>query len=255
MQNRLFADEHRFDPNQLDVGFVYVMTNPFIPGLVKVGKTNRTPSERSQELSSTGVPGQWIVEFSIFTPNCTALELAAHTVLGQQRVSSDREFFRVTVGDAREKIETLADSLSIKYPGWPDLEDVKRNLENKISSEKAESSKRYLESRNRDQIRKLEAEISRREEEERRAAVAERMRTAAKQIIDDRTQKIIKQNKIIDTNSVILLAMSFYLLQQDKVWGVGLMTLFFAFLSLKELRDEIDEAVKTRIAHNLPPIE
>jgi hypothetical protein len=191
----------------------------------------------------------------MFTPNCTALELEAHTVLSQQRVSSDREFFRVTVGDAREKIEKLADSLSIKYPGWPDLEEVKRNLEIKISAAKDEAFRRYLESRNKEQLSKLEAEISRREEEEMRAAQAESLRTAARKLIDDRTQKIIKENKIIDTNSVILLAMSFYLLQQDKVWGVGLMTLFFAFLSLKELRDEIDEAVKTRIAHNLPPIE
>jgi hypothetical protein len=56
----------------LEVG--YVMTNEHIPNLIKIGMTTRTPNERSSELSSTGLPGRWSVEYSIFVPNCEKIE-------------------------------------------------------------------------------------------------------------------------------------------------------------------------------------
>lgn len=43
-------------------GYVYVLTNPHIPNLVKIGYTDREPRIRAKELSSfTGVPGKWNV--------------------------------------------------------------------------------------------------------------------------------------------------------------------------------------------------
>ena len=40
-----------------EFGYVYILTNPSMPGLVKVGKTTNTPNQRMSELHSTGVPG------------------------------------------------------------------------------------------------------------------------------------------------------------------------------------------------------
>jgi hypothetical protein len=37
-------------------GIVYVLTNPAIPGMVKIGKTCRGMAARLNELYSTGVP-------------------------------------------------------------------------------------------------------------------------------------------------------------------------------------------------------
>jgi hypothetical protein len=38
-------------------GYIYVLTNPNMPGLVKIGYTQRLPRERANELSrATGVP-------------------------------------------------------------------------------------------------------------------------------------------------------------------------------------------------------
>jgi hypothetical protein len=37
-------------------GIVYVLTNPAIPGMVKIGKTCRGMDARLNELYSTGVP-------------------------------------------------------------------------------------------------------------------------------------------------------------------------------------------------------
>ena len=39
-------------------GFIYVMTNPSMPGIVKVGMSKRVPTERAldNDLNSTGIP-------------------------------------------------------------------------------------------------------------------------------------------------------------------------------------------------------
>jgi hypothetical protein len=38
-------------------GYIYVLTNPNMPGLVKIGYTQRLPRERANDLSrATGVP-------------------------------------------------------------------------------------------------------------------------------------------------------------------------------------------------------
>ncbi|MBL4747578.1 MAG: GIY-YIG nuclease family protein [Magnetovibrio sp.] len=47
-------------------GFVYIMSNPSMPGLLKIGCTTRTPEERANELhQATGVPGKFTVEWSV----------------------------------------------------------------------------------------------------------------------------------------------------------------------------------------------
>ena len=38
-----------------DSGFLYVLENDSMPGLLKIGKTSRSPHERAGELFTTGV--------------------------------------------------------------------------------------------------------------------------------------------------------------------------------------------------------
>ncbi len=46
------------------IGTIYVLVNPSIPGLVKVGKTTRSVDIRIKELSTvTGVPSQFILVY------------------------------------------------------------------------------------------------------------------------------------------------------------------------------------------------
>ncbi|MFT7387743.1 MAG: hypothetical protein ACI8VC_000984 [Candidatus Endobugula sp.] len=43
--------------NSIEAGIVYVLTNPAMPGIVKIGKTSRDSVDaRLNELYSTGVP-------------------------------------------------------------------------------------------------------------------------------------------------------------------------------------------------------
>src|SRR5688572_6679317 len=53
-------------------GYLYVLINPSLPGLVKIGKTNRDPEQRAAELSAaTGVPTPFVLVYDAFFQNCS----------------------------------------------------------------------------------------------------------------------------------------------------------------------------------------
>ena len=77
-------------------GYIYVLINPAIPGLAKVGKTTRMPSERASEISSaTGVPSPFILLYEQPVDNCDKAEAWVHNQLERlgRRPSKNREFF------------------------------------------------------------------------------------------------------------------------------------------------------------------
>ncbi|MGW6197287.1 GIY-YIG nuclease family protein [Kribbella sp. NPDC055110] len=88
------------------VGFVYVLSNPSMPGLVKVGWTGKLTESRAKKLQTTGVPVAFKVEFRALTSKPEAVEAAAHETLASFRVSSGREFFEVTPTAATDAVRT-----------------------------------------------------------------------------------------------------------------------------------------------------
>ena len=75
-------------------GFVYVLVNPSIPDLFKVGMTERSPEERAREVSvGTGVPTPFEVLAAVPSGNPAEDERSVHAVLSDGRVGDDREFF------------------------------------------------------------------------------------------------------------------------------------------------------------------
>ena len=107
-----------------NLGFLYVLANSAMPGLVKVGKTTRTPSERAGELSGvTSIPTPFIVIYEQLFQDCSAAETFVHTYLAQKgyRVSDAREFF-----NAPSNIVIKAISLA---PGAIDGADTESNAE------------------------------------------------------------------------------------------------------------------------------
>jgi hypothetical protein len=80
----------------MSVGFIYVLINPTMPGLAKIGKTTRDPSDRVAELSSpTGVPSPFILAFEQPVADCDSAEIWIHNELTRQghRHADNREFF------------------------------------------------------------------------------------------------------------------------------------------------------------------
>lgn len=68
-----------------------------MPGLVKVGRTTRTPEERAAELSSTtGIPTAFLVADAFLFEDCDVAERLVHGKLWHRRVTTGREFFRAT---------------------------------------------------------------------------------------------------------------------------------------------------------------
>ena len=93
-----------------------------MPGLVKVGKMTRQPSERASELSGvTGVATPFIVVYEDHFPDCDAAEIFVHTQLASAglRLSDNREFFRASVSDVVKIIATMHS----KLPGHSSTND------------------------------------------------------------------------------------------------------------------------------------
>lgn len=98
-----------------EAGYVYALINPSMAGLVKVGKTTRTPEERAKELSaSTGVPIPFMVAFYETFSDCTLAEEYVHAKLESLgcRHSDNREFFLAELNVVTRAILEAKDALS-----------------------------------------------------------------------------------------------------------------------------------------------
>lgn len=85
-------------------GYVYILKNPSMPGLLKIGKTTRSVQQRANELWQTGVPTPFEVVAEVLSPDCHELEKAVHSLLAGTRVSEMREFFAVDEAHARRSL-------------------------------------------------------------------------------------------------------------------------------------------------------
>lgn len=75
---------------------VYVLVNPAMPGMVKLGKTTQTDVEaRMSQLYSTGVPLPFECVYAVEVEDCSKVETALHIAFGPARVNPKREFFDI----------------------------------------------------------------------------------------------------------------------------------------------------------------
>ena len=79
-----------------DTQIVYVLTNPAMPGLVKIGKTTQLEvEERMKQLYSTGVPIPFDCAFACKVKDANEVEKALHLAFGMTRLNPNREFFKL----------------------------------------------------------------------------------------------------------------------------------------------------------------
>jgi T5orf172 domain len=77
-------------------GIVYVLINPAMPNIVKIGLTTREGIEqRMKELFTTGVPVPFECSYACLVDNCEMVENALHIAFGPYRVNPKREFFSI----------------------------------------------------------------------------------------------------------------------------------------------------------------
>lgn len=88
--------------------WVYILTNKTMPNLVKIGFTSNTPDKRAKQISrSTGVPLEFSVAYAFKCFNAHAFEGELHRYLKDYRINTDREFFQISVNEAKEAILIL----------------------------------------------------------------------------------------------------------------------------------------------------
>lgn len=75
---------------------VYVLSNPAMPGLVKIGRTdNQDANSRIGQLYTTGVPVPFTIEYACMVENPDQVEKALHIAFAPQRINPKREFFQI----------------------------------------------------------------------------------------------------------------------------------------------------------------
>ena len=96
----IYADQGEGDQ------WVYVLSNPSLPKeYLKIGYTKLKPEERATQISSaTGVPTPYKVEWAYKCFNGEMVERMTHEKLKAFRVNNRKEFFHVSLEEAKDNI-------------------------------------------------------------------------------------------------------------------------------------------------------
>lgn len=76
------------------MSIIYVLTNPAMPGVVKIGYTIDL-EQRLRGLDSTSVPLPFRCEYALQVSDSLAAEKLLHDAFGDRRIRDNREFFEV----------------------------------------------------------------------------------------------------------------------------------------------------------------
>ena len=76
-------------------GIVYVLTNPAMPKMVKIGRTGNDIDARLSQLYSTGVPLPFECAYAARVADMDKVEKAFHNAFRPYRVNPKREFFSI----------------------------------------------------------------------------------------------------------------------------------------------------------------
>ena len=121
----------------------YILSNTAMPGLFKVGYTDRDPFSRAKEISqATGVPFDFIVEYQIYVSHPYELEQKTHKLLHNHRVNNNREFFNCSYEDVVETIRVAINDL------YKHIDNFVFGSESSYKTEKEILDKKLIEKQN-----------------------------------------------------------------------------------------------------------
>jgi hypothetical protein len=93
-------------------GYLYCFSNESMPGILKIGMTNRTPHVRLNEANSSDTwrpPTLYKIEFAKKVKDPKQKETILHKLLSQysERINPKREFFRISQEEVRTFFELI----------------------------------------------------------------------------------------------------------------------------------------------------
>lgn len=151
-------------------GWVYIISNKAMPGLIKVGYTMKDPELRAAELNHTGSPHPYVVDYEVLVDEPRDIERAVHNRLKNQR--EGKEWFRCSDEEAIVAIKFIVGS--------------KAQIENFKRADRA----------------KAEAIILQNEEEERVRRAVEEEHRKRQATLDTKRQEIIARYEPLLKNSL-----------------------------------------------------
>ena len=92
-------------------GWVYVISNISMQGIVKVGYSTKDPELRAEELNHTGAPHPYLVDYDMLVENPREVEQKAHKILRAWR--ENKEWFCCSTEEAIAAIKQAADGAEI----------------------------------------------------------------------------------------------------------------------------------------------
>jgi hypothetical protein len=104
-------------------GIIYIISNPAMPGLVKIGKTIDLES-RLKSLYSSGVPLPFRCIFAKKVSNYHFVEREIHNLLAPHRENTNREFFRIAEDQVVSSLRIVeGEDVTPKSDDFEDKED------------------------------------------------------------------------------------------------------------------------------------
>ena len=117
--------------SEIKEGYLYAFSNICMPGILKVGMTERTPEERLKDANRSDTwrpPAPYKLECAIKVNNPLKKENILHRILEKyvDRINPEREFFKISIEEIR-LFFSLFDSeiYVIKNEEDVDMEEVK----------------------------------------------------------------------------------------------------------------------------------
>jgi hypothetical protein len=104
-------------------GIIYIISNPAMPGLVKIGKTIDLES-RLKSLYSSGVPLPFRCIYAKRVSNYHFIEREIHNLLAPHRENTNREFFRISEDKVISSLRIVeGEDVTPKSDDFEDKED------------------------------------------------------------------------------------------------------------------------------------
>lgn len=122
MDKRIADYDYRIE--HTGMGYLYIISSPSLPNMVKVGVTRRLdPYTRVKELSSSSLPFPFELHAYALCEDCFGIESAMHEHFNAKRVAENREFFYITVEEAITQLKAFGEEVRYAYEDLDDEED------------------------------------------------------------------------------------------------------------------------------------
>jgi len=119
-------------------GFIYIAKNQAMPGLLKIGYTEKVPTARVDELFTTGVPEPFQIAYYCLVDDAKSLEGTIHRRLESFRSRKNREFFRVDLEPVLHVVSSLCKPEHEWQPPKPPNKEIIAYSRHDVSSEERE---------------------------------------------------------------------------------------------------------------------